>query len=61
MFAGVVLVLGCRVVPPLVLRPAVDVNPFHPERGTTADEMRAKYGPPSESYSNPDGTQQPPV
>jgi hypothetical protein len=54
--AGVVFVLGCCVLPSLVFRPAVDVNTFYPEKGLTMDEMRARYGRPSEAYTEPDGT-----
>jgi hypothetical protein len=53
---GALSIFGCCLLPPLVLRPAVDVNTFHPEKGMTADEMRAKYGPPSVSSSNQDGS-----
>ncbi len=56
MFAAVLVVFGCCVVPGFTCRPAVDVNTFYPEKGTTMDEMRSRYGPPSEAYPKPDGT-----
>ena len=53
---GVVGVFGCCVLSSLAFRPAVDVNTFYPKTRMTVDEMRAKYGPPTETYSHPDGT-----
>ena len=53
--ATILLSLGCCVVPGFTCRSAVDVNTFYPEEGLTMDQMRAKYGPPSEAYSEPNG------
>lgn len=52
----VVLVLGCCVMPMLVLRPDVDVNTFYPQDGMSADELLASYGPPSSKTPGPNGT-----
>lgn len=53
---GVAIVMSCLVVPGSMCRPAVDVNTFRPTKGATMDEIRSKYGRPSESFSNPDGS-----
>jgi hypothetical protein len=48
--AGVAVVLGCFLLLPHVLHPAVDVNNFCPKKGMSMDEVRAQYGPPSEEH-----------
>ena len=55
-FVGLLTVFGCCVVPGFACRPAVDVNTFHPDEGMTMDEMRSKYGNPTEVSHNSDGT-----
>ncbi len=49
------LVVTGVVVAGLVRGPAVNVNTFHPKEGATMDEVRAEYGPPSESRLDPHG------
>jgi hypothetical protein len=50
------LVPACCLVTALVRGPVVNVNTFSAETGATQEEIRAKYGPPSESQSLHDGT-----
>lgn len=55
-FVGLAAVIGCCLLPGVICRPAVDVNAFRPETGSTMDEVRALYGSPSETHPQADGT-----
>jgi len=56
LYGGGAALLGCCILLWLMFRPTVvDVNTFWPEKGMTMDEVRAQYGPPSETHSWAEG------
>ena len=55
LYASAAVMVGCWVLPSFVIRPGVDVNTFRPEKGMTMDEVRSRYGPPSEAHPGADG------